>query len=950
MKHRIRTLTRILTIIITALMVITYMPSAVNAGSILVGKQPDYQDSADDGEDALGSEDAEADAAEEHVSCLPGGTFDLVTLDDVAVDQPAASLPGEKKRAGAKSGRTTMPLLVIVVGFNDTPYNSDYDWGTTIFSADPADGSLSSYYTDNSQGKFTFVPAIETSEYSRDGNTNTYDKTNDGIIHVSVDMDHGDWSDVPEENTPECEIWASALSEAISQADEYVDFGQYDDNGNGEIENNELALGLIIAGGEASDSSNLSETDHRYLTWAHAWDMESVMGTPPGCDGTIVSKYIAIGEDITYIRHTGEDQAGPERTKQAGIGTLAHELGHYLGLPDYYDVDYNTAGAWGRYKVDRTSIMALGNWCYVYDNNNNRTYTPCTFDAYSRVMLGWVDPVVAAAGNTYTVNAQDYSAGAGSSGYNVLKVPTRNSNEYYLIENRQFNGWDEAMKTSYPNSSSYAKNGGLMFWHVDEGIIDRYMDDNEINTTDHRPGLMPTYMEYDNYFEYKFTGSLVDTRKAFFDEKIYTDNYAETAGSPIILPVYSQTNDVPSARENNVYGLLLTSTGDSINVTVTDEGSGTIDDCDHDWGSTEYSWSEDNLTCTATRTCKKCDEVQTETVDAVAGAAQETTCTEDGWTEYTATFTVTPEFGQQVTRTVHAKLGHDWGVWENADQTMHKRTCRREGCGAVETADHTWDEGEVTKEPSVDEEGEKTFTCTICKGTKTEPIDKLTPDPDQTGKDGTPAGEGASEACVDKAITSSTSEEGPAGTKFAPLRLKSSKQTKTSIKLSWTKVKGAERYVIYGSKCGKGNRMKKLSVAAGTSKTVKKIAGKKLKKGKYYKFIVVALDADNNVVSTSKVAHVATKGGKVRNPSKVTVKSPVVRKAKSLEKGKKLSLKARQTGEGVKKHRVLKYESTDPGIATVSKKGVIKAKSKGTCYIYAYAQSGKYKKIKTIVK
>ena len=191
---------------------------------------------------------------------------------------------------------------------------------------------------------------------------------------------------------------------------------------------------------------------------------------------------------------------------------------------------------------------------------------------------------------------------------------------------------------------------------------------------------------------------------------------------------------------------------------------------------------------------------------------------------------------------------------------------------------------------------------------------------------------------------------GPAGTKFAPLRLKSSKQTKTSIKLTWTKTKRAERYVIYGSKCGKGNQMKKLSVAAGTSKTVKKIAGKKLKKGKYYKFIVVALDADNNVVSTSKVAHVATKGGKVRNPSKVTVKSPVVRKAKSLEKGKKLSLKARQTGEGVKKHRVLKYESTDPGIATVSKKGVIKAKSKGTCYIYSYAQNGKYKKIKTIVK
>ena len=71
---------------------------------------------------------------------------------------------------------------------------------------------------------------------------------------------------------------------------------------------------------------------------------------------------------------------------------------------------------------------------------------------------------------------------------------------------------------------------------------------------------------------------------------------------------------------------------------------------------------------------------------------------------------------------------------------------------------------------------------------------------------------------------------------------------------------------------------------------------------------------------------------------------------KSLKKGKSLRLKAKQVGKSVKKHRALSYESTNTKIATVSMKGVIKAKAKGTCYVYAYAQNGKCKKIKVRVK
>ena len=52
-----------------------------------------------------------------------------------------------------------------------------------------------------------------------------------------------------------------------------------------------------------------------------------------------------------------------------------------------------------------------------------------------------------------------------------------------------------------------------------------------------------------------------------------------------------------------------------------------------------------------------------------------------------------------------------------------------------------------------------------------------------------------------------------------------------------------------------------------------------------------------------------------------------------------------------KKHVAIRYESSNPKIATVTKKGgKVTAKKKGTCYIYAYAQNGMFRKIKVTVK
>ncbi len=205
------------------------------------------------------------------------------------------------------------------------------------------------------------------------------------------------------------------------------------------------------------------------------------------------------------------------------------------------------------------------------------------------------------------------------------------------------------------------------------------------------------------------------------------------------------------------------------------------------------------------------------------------------------------------------------------------------------------------------------------------------------------------EASAVNAISKAKSDGDPKGSKFSGLKAKVAKTTKKSNKVTWNKVSGAKKYIVMGNKCGKTNgkfnAFKKLKTTTGKSFT-----HKGLKKGTYYKYLVLAVNSKGKVISASKVMHVATKGGKVTN-----YKSLKVKKASfTLKKGKtakiKITKKVKMAKGKVKNHRKIKYESANTKIATVSASGKIKAKKKGTTYVYAYAQNGVFKKIKVKVK
>ena len=264
----------------------------------------------------------------------------------------------------------------------------------------------------------------------------------------------------------------------------------------------------------------------------------------------------------------------------------------------------------------------------------------------------------------------------------------------------------------------------------------------------------------------------------------------------------------------------------------------------------------------------------------------------------------------------------------------------------VSAKGHQWDNGVITKQVKDKEDAVRTFTCTACGETRTESVEETKINME----------EGASElenipkeiqAVTDETIANQTSED-VKGAVFGSLRARATKLTNKTITLTWNKVSQADGYKIYGNKCGKKNHYK-LIKDVGKSKT--SYTQKKLKKGTYYKYVVAAykvVDGRKVTIGVSKTIHAVTTGGKYGVAKSVKVNKTKV----TLKRGKKFTIKAMEVKQNktIKRHRKIAYESSNTKIATVSQKGVVKAKGKGTCYIYVYAQNGVYKRIKVAVK
>ena len=140
----------------------------------------------------------------------------------------------------------------------------------------------------------------------------------------------------------------------------------------------------------------------------------------------------------------------------------------------------------------------------------------------------------------------------------------------------------------------------------------------------------------------------------------------------------------------------------------------------HAWGTAEYKWSDDYKSCTATVKCTNCEAVETD-VAFIGISTTPATCTVDGKTVYTATFS-SNLFTTQTKEVIIDKLGHTYGapVWswgEDGKTATATFTCTREGCTA-ETTGHAQNvtatvSGKQKVAPTCTDKGTTTYTAKV---------------------------------------------------------------------------------------------------------------------------------------------------------------------------------------------------------------------------------------------
>ncbi|MBQ7494603.1 MAG: M6 family metalloprotease domain-containing protein [Bacteroidaceae bacterium] len=215
---------------------------------------------------------------------------------------------------------------------------------------------------------------------------------------------------------------ATMVIEALKLVDNQVNFKDYDWDGDGEVDQ----VYVVYAGKGEADGGAAN------TIWPHEWTLDEAAEYGDGdgvqrLDGVRINTY-ACGPELDG--YTGSI---------AGIGTMCHEFSHCLGYPDFYDIDYS--GGQGMFEWD---LMDTGSY-------NGDGFCPAAYTSYERWVAGWTEPVELTEDLTVS-NMKAITDG----GESYIIYNPGNRNEYFLLENRQQEGWDAGIPGS-----------GLLILHVD---------------------------------------------------------------------------------------------------------------------------------------------------------------------------------------------------------------------------------------------------------------------------------------------------------------------------------------------------------------------------------------------------------------------------------------------------------------------------------------------------
>lgn len=320
--------------------------------------------------------------------------------------------------------------LIVLVQFNDKTFSRpDYkDIITDMvnkedysgFDNQKMTGSVRDYFSDNSGGKFQ--PLFDVvGPYTVD------------FSQYDCNIDDGKCTEV--------------LIAALDSADVDVNFKDYDGDGDKMVD----LVFFVIAGNGANYVGNNED-----LWWPHRSEVYNPNSQNHYVykDGVLIWDYASSTELAGYT-------AKPKSIYIDGIGTICHEFSHVLGLPDFYDSNYEedgesvTPGVW--------SLMDAG--CYL-----NNGFTPAGYSLYERYSVDFIDePKKIEGEGAFTLDPLHVS----QTGF---RIDSPDDNEFFLLENRQ-NGdfkWD-----------AYLPGHGLLVHRVDMSDT-KVWQENKVNANAER--------------------------------------------------------------------------------------------------------------------------------------------------------------------------------------------------------------------------------------------------------------------------------------------------------------------------------------------------------------------------------------------------------------------------------------------------------------------------------
>ncbi|MFH1571786.1 MAG: M6 family metalloprotease domain-containing protein [Gemmatimonadota bacterium] len=440
---------------------------------------------------------------------------------------PAAARPGipPKGRLGS--------LAVFARFADESGPRTPPEWATELFEARRA-GGLSHFYEEMSRGQFQLTGQVLPRVYSSRGTASQY-------LAPGIGMEGA---------------YGRFVQEVLAAADAETDFGRFDSDGPDGVPNSGDDDGyvdfLFVV---------MQSTPARFVV-SDADGIERLGLNQDYVTGDTGARGGAIRVRADTHPHAVGGTVQRGRSLAEAAGTMAHELGHALGLPDLYDTGYTASGAGLDPEDDSAGIGYWGLMGHGARGWNDQG-GPNPLCAWSREQLGWIGAdnadLVTLQRREVDLPFEDVNAGG-----KVYRVDTPGADEYYLLEYR-------GSGASYYERDLPAT--GLLIWHIrgtsftnnDEAAkrVDLVCADGLYRDAGYPLGQSPDpdegadnldFWSHDSAYQAAHAGNLGDATDPF-------DGVTHTEYSPV---------SNPASRWLGVSRIRRTATGMAADVTVRD--------------------------------------------------------------------------------------------------------------------------------------------------------------------------------------------------------------------------------------------------------------------------------------------------------------------------------------------------------------------------------------------